>query len=212
MKRMVFGHKGFTLIEMLVVLVISTLLIVISAIGLSVFFRKYQELNAFIELQKDAIEFLNYFKNGYYVGSGSTLQFNGVASATELKIEGSSFDQAGSGIMIIPPLSDKHPNDFIRYYLQGGVIRVDYKHNSIGATSIGYMFPKRNQMDRIKVTKFKISDANANNAIFLYKRNEKLCVINVELEAQIKIGDNNYRTVSYKTVMAMKNMDRPEGI
>lgn len=209
MKRMVFSPKGFTLIEMLVVLIISTLLIVISAIGLSVFFRKYQELNAFIELEKDTAEFLNYLENGYYVGSGSNIQFNGVASARELILEGSSFGQEASGIRIIPPLSDKHPNDFIRYYLQGGVIRFDYQHMGVGATSIGYLFPKRNQMDKIKVLSFKVSDANANNAIFVYERNEKICVINVEIEARIEVTEDNYRTVNFKTTMAMKNMERP---
>jgi hypothetical protein len=56
---------------------------------------------------------------------------------------------------------------------------------------------------------FLISDANANNAIFAYKPDEQMCVINVDLKAKVKIRKDEYRKVHFHTIMAMKNMDRP---
>jgi prepilin-type N-terminal cleavage/methylation domain-containing protein len=203
------NQKGFTLTELLSVVVISTLLIVIAGVGLSVFFAKYQEINAFVDLQKDSIEFLNYLKNGYNVGTGNLLQFNGVASAKGLEITGRTYDLGvGTGLRIIPPFREEYPYDFIHFYLREGAIRVNYMYNGVQVNYPLYLFPKRSELDRIKIESFKVSDANAYNAIFVNKVNEPLCVVNIELKASVKTAKNKYRYVSYKTTMAMKNMSR----
>ena len=59
MKRMIFNEKGFTLTETVAVIAISSLLILTAAVGIGVFFRKYQELSAYVDLQKDMVSFLN---------------------------------------------------------------------------------------------------------------------------------------------------------
>jgi len=211
-KKLLGNQQGFTLVEVISVLVISTLLILVAAVGLSVFFGKYQELNAYVELQKDGAEFLNYLKNGYNVGSGNNIQFNGIASATALEITGRTEDAGkGNGIKITPPRREEFPNDFIHFYLYEGVIRANYMYNGIQVNTPAYVFPKRALRDKIKIESFKIGDANAYNAIFPYKENEKLCVVDVELKAKVIINKNTTRSIHYKTVMAMKNMDRPIG-
>lgn len=204
------SNKGFTLVEIISVLVISTLLIVIAGVGLSVFFGSYQELNAYVELQKDTMEFLNYLKNGYNVGSGSFIQFNGIASAMALEITGRSDESGkGNGIKIRPPAREEYPNDFMHFYLQDGIIRADYMFNGTQVNSPVFLFPKRALADKVTIETFKIGDANANNAIFAAKENEALCVVNVEIKATVQTSEDKFRTVIFKTVMAMKNMERP---
>lgn len=211
-KKLLSNQQGFTLIEVISVLVISTLLILVAAVGLSVFFGKYQELNAYVELQKDAVEFLNYLKNGYNVGSGSSIQFNGITNATAMEITGRTEDAGkGNGIKLTPPRREEFPNDFIHFYLYEGVIRANYMYNGVQVNTPAYIFPKRAMRDKVKIESFKIGDANAYNAIFPYKPTEKLCVVTVELKAKVIINKNTTRRVNFKTVMAMKNMERPIG-
>lgn len=202
-------QRGFSLIELISVLLISSMLIVIAGVGLSVFFSKYQEINAYVELQKDAMEFLNYLKNGYTVGSGSYTQFNGVASAKALEITGRS-DEAGkgNGIKITPPFREEFPHDFMHFYLHEGVIRANYMYNGVQVNYPLYLFPKRAEADRVTIETFKVGDANANNALFQYKTNEPMCIVNVELKARVKTAKDRFRVVHFQTVMAMKNMSR----
>lgn len=202
-------NNGFTLIEVISVLLISSMLIVIAGVGLSVFFSKYQEINAYVQLQAEAMEFLNYLKYGYAVGSGNFTQFNGIASARALEITGRS-DEAGkgNGIRITPPAREEFPNDFMHFYLHEGVVRANYMYNGVQVNYPLYIFPKRAEQDRITIEEFKIGDANENNALFQYKIDEPLCIVNVELRAKVKTAKDRYKTVHFKTTMAMKNMSR----
>lgn len=208
-QSLLMRNNGFTLIEVISVLLISSMLIVIAGVGLSVFFSKYQEINAYVELQAEAMEFINYLKYGYSVGSGSYTQFNGVASARAMEITGRS-DEAGkgNGLKITPPSREEFPHDFIHFYLHEGVIRADYMYNGVQVNYPLYIFPKRAEQDRIIIEQFKIGDANENNALFPYKLDEPLCVVSVELKASVKTAKDRYRTVHFNTTMAMKNMSR----
>ncbi len=191
-------------------MVISTLLILSAGVGLSVFFTKYQELNAYVELQKNAVEFLNFLKNGYNVGSGSYIQFNGIANARRLEITGRA-DQSGkgSGIRITPPALEEFSNvDFMHFYLSDGVIRANYVYNGVQVNTPAYIFPKRAEKNRVTIEHFRISDANMNNAIYVPRLDEPLCVVKVELKAKVLITKKNYRYVEFNTIMAMKNMSR----
>ncbi|PKN72748.1 MAG: prepilin-type cleavage/methylation domain-containing protein [Candidatus Cloacimonetes bacterium HGW-Cloacimonetes-3] len=207
------SQKGFTLIELISVGIISSLLIVIAGVGLSVFFSKYQEINAFVELQKDALECLNYLKNGYNVGSGGYIQFNGVASAKALEITGRT-DEAGkgNGLKITPPFMEEFPNDFVHFYLQDKIIRVNYMYNGVQVNTPLYLFPKRAERSRVTIESFKVSDANAYSALFVNKIDEPLCAVNVELKAKVETSKNKFRYINFNTVMAMKNMSRPLGV
>ncbi|MDD2228396.1 MAG: prepilin-type N-terminal cleavage/methylation domain-containing protein [Candidatus Cloacimonetes bacterium] len=203
------SSKGFTLVELITVMIISTLLIVIAGVGLSVFFAKYQEINAYVELQKDAMEFLNYLKNGYNVGSGNHIQFNGIINAKAITITGRTNEAGtGNGIRISPPLKEEYPHDFMHFYLQDKVIRVNYMFNGVQVNTPAYMFPKRSETDNVIIESFKISDANAYNVLFDNIIGEPLCVVNVDLKAKVKTAKNKFSYVHFHTVMATKNMSR----
>lgn len=210
MKRLIKTNSGFTLVELIAVMVISTLLIVIAGVGLSVFFAKYQELNAYVELQKDAVEFLNILKNGYNVGHGNSIQFNGVASARKLEITGRTNENGkGNGIKITPPTTEMYARiDMVHFYLYEGVIRVNYINQGIQVNTPAYIFPKRAERDRVTIEDFKVSDANVNEDIYVPKEDEPLCVLKVELKAKVKVSEGKYRHVNFSTIMAMKNMSR----
>jgi prepilin-type N-terminal cleavage/methylation domain-containing protein len=211
MKRMIFNEKGFTLTETVAVIAISSLLILTAAVGIGVFFRKYQELSAYVDLQKDMVSFLNVLKYGQHIGSRSSdIEFMGITSARELKlIRMTTIPGVSKGIEIKPPISDLYPNDYVRYYLQDGFIKMEYRHRGTDSSSPTILFPEKGLKDRVIIEDFLISDANANNAIFKYRPNEKLCVINVDFKAKVKIRQNEFKSVHYKTIMAMKNMERP---
>ena len=193
MKHRLFNEKGFTLTETVAVMAISSLLIVTAALGIGVFFRKYQELSAYVDLQKDMVSFLNVLKYGQHIGTRSSeIEFIGITSAKGLKqISMTSVPGISKGIQITPPISNLYPTDFVNYYLPT------------------ILFPEKKLRDRVIIEDFLISDANKNNAIFKYMPNEQLCIINVDLKAKVKIRGDEYKSVHYKTTMAMKNMERP---
>ena len=211
MKHIIFNEKGFTLFETIAVITISSILIVTASMGIGVFFRKYQELNAYVDLQKDMVAFLNVLKYGHHIGSRSSdIEFEGITSAKEITlIRMSSVPGVSHGVEIKPPISDKYPNDFVRYYLHDGVIKMDYRHRGTDSPSAKVIFPEPGLKDRVIIEDFLISDANANNAIFAYKPDEKMCVINVDLKAKVKIRKDEYRKVHFHTIKKKKNMDRP---
>ncbi len=83
MKRMIFNEKGFTLTETVAVIAISSLLILTAAVGIGVFFRKYQELSV-MWIYKRIWFFLNVLKYGLV--RCSDIEFMGITSARELKL------------------------------------------------------------------------------------------------------------------------------
>ncbi|HNW24479.1 MAG TPA: type II secretion system protein [Candidatus Cloacimonas sp.] len=211
MKHRLFNEKGFTLTETVAVMAISSLLIVTAALGIGVFFRKYQELSAYVDLQKDMVSFLNVLKYGQHIGTRSSeIEFIGITSAKGLKqISMTSVPGISKGIQITPPISNLYPTDFVNYYLHDGYIKMEYKHHGTDSSSPTILFPEKKLRDRVIIEDFLISDANKNNAIFKYMPNEQLCIINVDLKAKVKIRGDEYKSVHYKTTMAMKNMERP---
>lgn len=211
MKCSLLNEKGFTLFETIAVIVISTILMVVATMGIGIFFRKYQELNAYVDLQKDSAAFLNILKYGYHIGSRSSdIEFEGVTSAKQLTlINMTTIPGVSKGIQITPPLTNQYPDDYVKYYLHDGVIKMDYRHHGTDSPSAITIFPQAGLKDKVTIEDFLISDANANNAIFQYMTNENLCVINVELKTKVQIRDKEFRSVHFKTTMAMKNMERP---
>jgi len=211
MKHRLFNEKGFTLVETIAVITISSLLIITAALGIGVFFRKYQELNAYVDLQKDMVSFLNVLKYGHHIGTRSSdIEFIGITSAKGIKqINMTSVPGVSKGIQITPPISNLYPSDYVRYYFHDGYIKMEYKHLGTDSSSPTILFPERKLRDRVIIEDFLISDANANNAIFKYMAGEQLCVINVDFKAKVKIRGDEYKSVHYKTTMAMKNMARP---
>lgn len=206
-------NDGFTLIELIVVLVLSTLLIMVSAVGISTFFKRFKVITDFIALQTDAMACLQTIRNGYAFGGGE--EFYGVANARQLTITGNTnVGGVGSGIHILPPTSkDYQSSDWVEYYLDHGVIKMNYIYNGIQVDTPQYIFPPRELVDKIQVTRFAVSDANATGAILpveSFAPEDIPTLLKVELEARVLVRKNErpkpneYKTISYSTYMVKK--------
>ena len=117
MLKILKKNDGVTLIELITVLVISTILIMISAVGVSAFYKRFKIVSDYITLQTEGMACLQTIRNGYGFDRGD--QFYGVANARQLKIIGSTDSWgAGSGIHILPPTAkDYQKNDWVSFYL-----------------------------------------------------------------------------------------------
>lgn len=213
MYKILKANDGVTLIELITVMVISTLLILISAVGVSAFYKRYKITTDYIALQTDAMACLQTIRNGYGFGRGE--EFYGVANARTLQITGSTdAGGAGSGIRILPPTAkDYQKNDWVSFYLENGVIRLNYVYNGVQVDSPQYIFPKREDAEKIQVTRFVVRDANGTGAylpLANFEPNDVPTLLEIELDARVKIRDgvhpapNEYRTISYSTYMVKK--------
>jgi len=206
------NERGTTLIEIIVVMLISTLLILVSAIAISAFFRRYKVINSFIDLQKGALECISTIRDGYPMNRGE--QFYGVANARSMQITGTSDSwNAGSGIKIFPPIyADFQNNDMVHFYLESGVIKVNYIYNGIQVNTPQHLFPTRDMQDVMQVTRFTVADANATGSILPLSEvvDTELRIIEINMEARVKVKDAplpnqiEYKTINYRTYMVRK--------
>lgn len=202
LKQPLANQRGVSLIEVIVVMVIVVILIMISAIGISLFFRKYKELNAYAELQKDGLECLNTIKNGIAVGQGRDTEFIGVNNALKMTLINAPFgSQSGTAIRVVPPTRDGlDTRDYAQYFLYDKAVRCTYVHRGIQAASPVYLFPKRDKMDTMSLDKFSITKLNPGN---------ELIAIEVVLHGKVLTGKDGsgkdaYRYIRYRTKMVRK--------
>lgn len=202
-------NAGVSLIELISVMVISTILIVISAVGVSAFYKRYKITSDYIALQTEAMACLQTIRNGYGFNRGEN--FFGVANARKLEIIGMLWG-VGSGVRITPP-SSTNRDDWVSFYLDEGVIRMNYVYNGIGANRPQFIFPREAETDKIQVTRFVVSDANAFGEILSldgFGSNDRPTLLHIELDARVKIRDgvrpapDEYKTISYSTYMVKK--------
>lgn len=209
-RKQVLGKSGVTLIEMIVVIALMTMLILISGVGIGLFFRKYQELNAWAELQKDGMECLNYIKNGIPVGTQSVRvhdngdmefmrpkEYYGVTNAMALKFVNAPFGAStANGIKITPPAPEGlDTNDFAQFYLYDGAVRCSYMYRGVQSSSPLYMFPKKGKRDKMTLERFEFRKLNTD---------QEVLAVEVILEAKVKTGPNTFRKIKYRTKMAKK--------
>jgi len=188
------------MIELISVLAISSFLILVSAVGFSVFFTKFKELSKWAELQSGAYEAMMMIRNGVAVPENATPRDQvlfGVANASKITIIGSTPQAtSGSGIQCIPPISEPgHDSDKIRIYFDGRSVRAWYAYGPFSSAAPIYLFPRQDQLNEIQVTNFKV-----------YKKNqgEEIKIIQVDLSARIKTSPNKFRSINYSTLMTSK--------
>lgn len=195
LRRTLSNQSGVTLIELITVMSISGLLILVSAVGLSVFFTKYRELNTWVELQADALNCINTIKMGVPVGTNQDVQYYGVTNAKKLELMGALYGStSGTGIQCTPPiLTSAQAIDKAQYYYDGRAVRVNYVYKGVQVPAPLYLFPKQEKLDTIQITNFRI-----------YKENtgQELYAIRVELSARIRISNTKFKSVSFKTQIA----------
>ncbi len=181
--------------ELIAVIAISGFLMAAAATGFSAFFAKFNDLSKKIELQRDAFNGLQMIKNGIQIGKGSSLKFQGIATADSVVFQGSSMSYSDE-IVLYPPKSDyQHQGDFIRVWLQKPYIRYTYLDGQFQPASALYLFPAQGKGDEIQVTKLIFSKANLENTITK--------VVKVDLEARVKLRPKVYKYISYSTRMAL---------
>lgn len=188
-------QRGVTLAELIVVMVISVMLIFVAAVGIGTFFRKYKELTAWAELQKDALDCINLIKNGVPVGSGDNMEYYGVANAMKLQLTNTT-TISGTGLRITPPTDQGlETPDFAHFYLYDGVVRCTYVHHGVQVASPLYIFPKQENLDDMVVDKFLFTKVNSD---------QDLLAVRVELHARVKTGAGSYRAIKFQTKMVKK--------
>ncbi|HOR02946.1 MAG TPA: prepilin-type N-terminal cleavage/methylation domain-containing protein [Candidatus Syntrophosphaera sp.] len=188
-------QRGVTLAELVVVMAISVILIFAAALGIGTFFRKYRELTAWAELQKDALDCLNLIKNGVPVGNAQDMEYYGVANALNMRLLNTTTNSS-TDLRIIPP-TDKglETLDYAQFYLYDGAVRCRYVHRGVQVASPLYIFPKKENLGEMIVDKFLFTKVNPDQDVL---------VLQVELHARVKTGANRYRSVKFTTKMAKK--------
>lgn len=194
-KNILTRQRGVTLIEILVVIIISSMLIVIAALGIGAFFRKYKELSAWSVLQQEGLDCLNTIKNGIGVGNVPDVEYYGVINALKLQLTNTTTTTA-QGLKITPPTeAGLETPDYAHFYFYDGAIRCRYVHHGIQAASPLYIFPKQESLGKIKVEKFQVTKVNPENDVL---------AVRVELKARIETRKDEYKYINYKTIMVKK--------
>jgi len=192
--RIFRSQAGFTITELVAVIAVSGVLMTAATVGFSAFFSKFNDLSKTMELQRDAFNGLQKIKNGIKIGSGTAMKFQGIATADSVKLEGYNLNMA-SKIILYPPKSDiSHINDNIVIYKMGSYIRYTYQDGPFQPSAPLYLFPDYKRKNDIEVTKLSFSPVNTGNSVK---------VVNVEMEARVKLRNKVYKYVSYKTRMAL---------
>lgn len=194
-KNILTRQRGVTLIEILVVIIISSMLIVIAALGIGAFFRKYKELSAWSVLQQEGLDCLNTIKNGIGVGNVPDVEYYGVINALKLQLTNTTTTTA-QGLKITPPTeAGLETPDYAHFYFYDGAVRCRYVHHGIQAASPLYIFPKQESLGKIKVEKFQVTKVNPENDVL---------AVRVELKARIETRKDEYKYINYKTIMVKK--------
>ncbi|MCB5277972.1 MAG: prepilin-type N-terminal cleavage/methylation domain-containing protein [Candidatus Cloacimonetes bacterium] len=217
------NNKGTTLIEILVVVIISTVLIAISAVGIIAFYNSYNRMKAYVDLQQGVMKSINMMRNGVLMPasdgnlmgiddySSSINEFWGASSALRLDIPNyNPFYGWGTRLRIYPVVyTQQQNNDFLEYYIDQGVIRATYSYNGVNLSSPLYIFPEREERDKIEVTSLKFIDANK-SPYYRRAEDESFPLIGIEISARALVKDNpnankrEYKEVTYKTYVAQK--------
>ena len=195
LKRILTNQKGVTLIELISVMSISLMLILISAVGLSVFFSKYRELNTWVEMQRDAMNCLSTMKMGVPVGTQRETEYYGITNARKLRLMGALYGSGtGTGITCFPPITDmSQAIDKSQFYFDGKAVRVNYVYRGVQIGSPQYLFPSRDNLDIVELQNFKITQENSGTEVM---------VVRVDLTARVKLGPKKYRIISFSTRMS----------
>jgi prepilin-type N-terminal cleavage/methylation domain-containing protein len=205
------NQRGVSLVEVIAVMVIIVITIVIAAGGISVFFRKYKELQAYAELQADALEVLNYIKNGIPVGSqeirranNGELQFIkpkeffGVNNAITIRFLSAPYGASqANGIRVVPIETESiiAPSDFADFYLYDGTIRCNWRYRGIAQASPVTLFPKIGKRDYMFLDQITFRRINSDTAIW---------ALEVSLKARVQVGPKQFKSVHYRTKMVKK--------
>lgn len=209
----VCNQRGVSLVEVIVVMVIIVVMVMISGSGVAVFFRKYEELKKYAELQNDAIELLNYIKFGIPMGDEGTAlsqtglgdyqfrnpkEYYGVNNAITIEFMNAPYGaRQSNSIRVIPILTDKHvpPSDYAEFYYYNGTVRCRRSYKGTGTSSPLVLFPKTGKRDYITLDSILFKQIN---------NGSNIAVLDVTLKASVQIGPKTYKRLNFRTQMVKK--------
>lgn len=205
------NQRGVSLVEVIAVMLIIVIMIVISAGGIALFFRKYNELKAYAELQADGLEVINYIKNGIPVGSQEIRRANngemqfirpkeyyGVNNAITIRFLQAPYGASqANGIRVVPIETSSiiAPPDFADFYLYDGTIRCNWRYRGIAQAAPVTLFPKTGKRDYMFLDQITFRRINTDAEIW---------ALEVSLKARVKVGPKQYKSIHYRTKMARK--------
>ena len=205
------NQRGVSLVEVIAVMLIIVIMIVISAGGIALFFRKYNELKAYAEVQADGLEVINYIKNGIPVGSQEIRRANngemqfirpkeyfGVNNAISIRFLQAPYGASqANGIRVVPIETSSiiAPTDFADFYLYDGTIRCNWRYRGIAQAAPVTLFPKTGKRDYMFLDQITFRRINTDAEIW---------ALEVSLKARVKVGPKQYKSIHYRTKMARK--------
>ena len=192
-------ENGYTLIEMITVLAISSLLIVVAGVGIAVFLSKYNEFKLTSSFYQDSFQALQTIKNGLEAKCNTTIadkRFMGVINSKTLDFNGQLGGITGSDIILYPDERDliTVASDRVRFYKDNGYIRATYVYNDYIPSTPIYLFPAYKLKNPIQVTKLTFKKLN---------NGSEVKAIQVNLEATCQIRKDLIKKVKYSTVMSL---------
>lgn len=225
MTNILRNEKGTSLIEVISVVLMSTILIAVSAVGVIAFFKSYNSIDSYVSLQQGVMETFHLMRYGMRMPAQERhlitnqnydpahRQFWGISNAKEITIpDFQPFLGYGSRVRVTPstPEYTNQGGDYLEYYLDDGAIRASYIYRGSRVPAPLNIFPKRSEADKVEVVSFKVSNENKDQYYRMIEDNQ-LALIGLEIEARVMIKDDplpykrEYQTVRYKTTVAKKH-------
>lgn len=205
------NQRGVSLVEVIAVMLIIVIMIVISAGGIALFFRKFNELKAYAELQADGLEVLNYIKSGIPVGSReirrmdngevqfvAPQEYYGVNNAISIRFLQAPYGASqANGIRVVPIETDNiiAPSDFADFFLYDGTIRCNWRYKGIAQASPVTLFPKSGKRDYMFLDQITFRRINPDTEV---------AALEVSLKARVKVGPKQFKSIHYRTKMVRK--------
>ena len=208
------NQRGVSLIELIVVMGITVILVMLSGSGVAVFFRKFEELKKYAELQNDAIELLNYIKFGIPVGDDASglvqtglgdyqfknpKEYFGVNNAVTIEFLNAPFGARQSNSIRVIPVTSREagllPTDYADFYYLNGAVRCRRVYQGVGSSTSLVLFPKAGKRDYITLEEIMFKQINSDSNVK---------VLDVTLRAKVEIGPKRFKHVNFRTQMVRK--------
>lgn len=196
-------NRGFTLLEVISAILLSTLLIGMAAVAIFTFYTKFNELSLYSRLQQDAFHAVENMKYGYPVELGhQEYYFYGIANARSVTLPETGGELGTSHAIRINPGVDEDLaadgyNPWVQYYFDRYERRIMVR-GLVGPRPPGrsidtQLFPPRGS-DHLEVMDLSFTTLTGI---------ENIRVVELSMTARVVISDDRARYVTYRTRVAL---------
>jgi prepilin-type N-terminal cleavage/methylation domain-containing protein len=210
---MIRNQKGFTLIELIAGIALSTLLFAGFTMFLIQFVNNFKEINEYNNLQHEMLNTLEVIRYGYVKkGKNENDAMIGLLTANKVNISPN-----GKSVTIMPIISNTGETHWARYTLDSkGRIVLDAKYG-IHNLSGEIIFPKSDEVVD-KALKYKITNFSVKNVSPILS--DKVSFVTVTIEGQVRFrprGKNqnrledekmNTKKATFESTVFVSNFDK----